>query len=197
MTINRLSAILDKQELSAYQLAQKTGHPAHRIKQLIAAPQIPPHTRFLTIQKIAHALNISIDALLGPDPEMVEIHIPGEFPISWNTFYAGKHWSKRSRLAKEIHQLVRAHLDPNWPMFEVPVEIDFLAYFPDKVKLLDWDNIIVKFYVDGLKGWLIEDDTPEYIRAGHVYSYLDRENPRIIMRLYPAKERFHVLAPKP
>src|SRR4030042_1866323 len=89
--------------------------------------------------------------------------LEGERPVSWNTYYAGSHWSIRDKEAKRVHALVRAALDPELEPFTGRVSIQITAYV--KNKPMDCDNLAGKLYVDGLKGWWFEDDTPDYIES--------------------------------
>lgn len=82
---------------------------------------------------------------------------------SLNKIYAGLHWTIRKRQADYIHSLVQTTLYVS----KVPKET-FLN--PVKVTIsynsrLDIDNhsYLSKLIVDGLKGWLIEDDTKKYL----------------------------------
>ena len=109
----------------------------------------------------------------------VLLTLAGEKPISWNKMYAGIHWRKRKREVDRVHLAVRAALDPNVPMFDTPVAITVRAYFKNKRVRLDCSNIAAKLYEDGLIGWLIADDTPEYVRSMTTISLIDRDNPRI------------------
>lgn len=113
----------------------------------------------------------------------VTIIIPDEKPMSWNEFYSGKHWTFRKREVDRVHQLVRAYIDPNWPMFTKPVTIEFRAYFANKKVRLDWVNVSAKLYEDALIGWLIKDDNPDYVISGKIISMIDRKNPRIEIEL--------------
>ncbi len=105
--------------------------------------------------------------------------LPKEQPISWNKMYAGQHWSKRHTEAPRVHLAVRVELDPDWPMFDTPVAITVTAYFKNKRVQLDASNIPGKLYEDGLIGWLIADDNPQYVRSMTTVSLLDRNNPRV------------------
>jgi hypothetical protein len=118
---------------------------------------------------------------------MITITIPNEKPMSWNKFYAGKHWSVRKAEADRVHQLVRAYLDPDWSMFDGPVEIEFRVYFSNRRLQLDWSNIPAKLYEDGLIGWLLKDDNPKYVIGGRVLSLIDRKNPRVEIKIMEAK----------
>jgi hypothetical protein len=57
------------------------------------------------------------------------------------------------------------------------VDIEVIGYF-DK-RPLDSSNIAVKLYEDALKGWLIEDDSLDYVRKVGGESRVDKENPRV------------------
>jgi hypothetical protein len=93
---------------------------------------------------------------------IIEIVLPDHRPPSWNTIYAGVHHSKRKQVADAIHVLVRAYIDPDWPMYSVPVNITVQATFKGK-RALDPCNIPAKLYIDGLLGHLLQDDGPKYV----------------------------------
>lgn len=61
------------------------------------------------------------------------------------------------------------------------VEIEVVGYF-DK-RPLDADNICSKIYLDSLKGWLIEDDSPKFVDRVSTASRIDKENPRVEITL--------------
>ncbi|MCP4083193.1 MAG: RusA family crossover junction endodeoxyribonuclease [Planctomycetaceae bacterium] len=109
----------------------------------------------------------------------VTLTLPGEQPISWNKMYAGQHWSKRQAEARRVHLAVRIALDPDWPIFDTPVAITVRAYFKDRRRQLDCSNIAAKLYEDGLIGWLIKNDSPQYVRSMTTVSLVDRKNPRV------------------
>lgn len=109
----------------------------------------------------------------------VTIVIPNEQPMSWNKMYAGIHWSKRKAEADRVHLMVRATLDPDWPVFDGLVRIEVRVYFKNLRVQLDPDNICSKVYIDGLKGWLILDDNAKHIRSVESVSLVDRESPRV------------------
>jgi hypothetical protein len=118
--------------------------------------------------------------------EPITIILPGERPMSWNKLYSGKHWNVRHTEAARVHLLVRAYLDPDWPMFDCPVEIEVRVYFAKNP--FDWSNIPAKMYEDGLIGWLIKDDSPKFVQAGRVVSLLDRRNPRVEIEIKPIEK---------
>lgn len=109
----------------------------------------------------------------------ITLVIPGEKPVSWNKFYSGTHWSKRNAEANRVHLVVRAAIDPDWPMFETPVQITIRAYFKNRRLQLDASNIAAKLYEDGLIGWLIKDDGPQFVRSMTTVSLVDRNSPRV------------------
>lgn len=83
---------------------------------------------------------------------------------SLNAYYAGKHWSVRKRDAEFWHLLVQEAICKQKKaihMASVPVQITIL--FHDG---LDCSNhaAIVKMIEDALKGKIIQDDSPKYVR---------------------------------
>lgn len=109
--------------------------------------------------------------------------LPDEQPASWNKMYTGQHWSKRKEEVDRVHLAVRVALDPDWPMFDRPVHITVTVYFKNKRVQLDASNIPAKLYEDGLIGWLIVDDSPQYVRSMTTVSLLDRDNPRVELEI--------------
>lgn len=107
------------------------------------------------------------------------IIIPDEKPVSWNKYYSGDHWSKRNNEAKRVHWLVRAHLDPESPIFNTLVDIEVVVYFENNKVRLDASNITAKFYEDGLIGYLIENDSWRQVRSMKTVTLLDRVDPRV------------------
>ena len=103
----------------------------------------------------------------------------GERPTSWNTFYAGQHWTQRRAEAERVHQLVRAAMTGDEVLFERPVTITVDVLF--KSRPLDADNIMAKLYIDGLKGWLIKDDNSIYVRSVTTRSSLCRNGAAVII----------------
>jgi hypothetical protein len=110
------------------------------------------------------------------------IVLPGERPCSWNKFNTGVHWTKRKKEVDRVHMVVRAALTGDETPYTHPVDIQFVAYF-DK-RPLDASNIYVKPYEDALKGWLIVDDSPKYVRSVKALSAISRQNPRMEIIIY-------------
>ena len=81
-----------------------------------------------------------------------------------NSLYSGKPWQQRRREAKEIHAWVRSALSqagiPKDPA-DFPVSVEFL--WDDG---LDVDNhaYLGKLILDGLKGWVVADDSRRWVR---------------------------------
>lgn len=90
--------------------------------------------------------------------------------ISWNrrfglnAYYAGKSWPERKRDAEELHMIARASMHragikPG--VISSPAQVRF--YWADG---LDIDNhaVLGKAIVDAMKGYLLADDGPKYVR---------------------------------
>lgn len=90
--------------------------------------------------------------------------------LSLNRIYRGMNKYERSIQVRKIHELVRNELiNQRVPkkLFENPSRIEF--YWNS---LLDLDNhgYIAKLIIDGLKGYLIQDDSKKYIeKITHSY----------------------------
>ena len=84
-----------------------------------------------------------------------------------NAYYSGKHWSVRAKDSSYWHTLTweamaRARIPKR--ALEVPVEIWFR--WNDG---LDIDNhsSMGKMILDGMKGYLLKDDKPKYVKGVH------------------------------
>lgn len=95
---------------------------------------------------------------------MIKFQIEGR-PISWNFYYAQRHWSARQAKSLEWKWRVKAAL----MKYHVPraalkhaVSIEFVAYVK---RPIDCDNICIKVIIDGLREWgLLQDDTPAWVK---------------------------------
>ena len=81
-----------------------------------------------------------------------------------NAYYAGKSWPERKRDAEELHMIARAamHRAGIKPgVMSSPAQVRF--YWADG---LDIDNhaVLGKAIVDAMKGYLLADDGPKYVR---------------------------------
>ena len=84
---------------------------------------------------------------------------------SMNALYAGKHWARRKQDATYWHNLVRnelIHQKICKHIFEKPVQITF--FWDDRMDI-DNHSYIAKMIVDGLKGYLLVDDSRKYLRG--------------------------------
>lgn len=84
--------------------------------------------------------------------------------FSLNAYYAGKSWPERKRDAEELHMIARAamHRAGIKPgVISSPAQVRF--YWADG---LDIDNhaVLGKAIVDAMKGYLLVDDGPKYVR---------------------------------
>ena len=93
----------------------------------------------------------------------IEIPLKVDGRLGLNKQYSGKHWSKRSAEADEVHFLTRLAISRLnvTKCFTSPVQITFKYN-----SRLDCDNhgYLNKLIVDGLKGKIITDDDKRYVR---------------------------------
>ena len=93
---------------------------------------------------------------------VVDLKVNSEYGM--NKLYSGVHWTVRKRQADFIHSLIQTTLYvnkvPKMP-FKSPVKVS-ISYN----SRLDIDNhsYLSKLIIDGMKGWLIQDDTKRYVR---------------------------------
>lgn len=117
---------------------------------------------------------------------MLTLTIPDERPISWNTFYAGGHWSKRKAEKDRVWLAVRAAFPPDvvngngWPA-QTRVQIHITAYV--KSSPMDADNVCTKLYVDALKGLVIPDDDGKWVETVVPRVKIDKANPRLEIKV--------------
>ena len=82
---------------------------------------------------------------------------------SFNKVYAGMHWTKRKAAADYFHSITQCALHskkiPRTP-FKRPVRITM--YFNSNLDISN-HSWIAKMVEDGMKGWLIQDDTKKYV----------------------------------
>lgn len=77
--------------------------------------------------------------------------------------YAGMHWSKRSKIADEWHNLIFYECK----IQKIPKFLDaYITITSISKKPVDADNICAKIIIDGLvTAGILEDDTPKYLKA--------------------------------
>lgn len=123
--------------------------------------------------------------------EKTTIVLPDERPQSWNKTWSGRHWSKRKEERDRVHLVVRANIDPDQAkIYKGQVDIIISAFYDTtgRKKQIDSPNIQNKPYIDGLIGWLIKDDSPEYVRFVTTGSFVDNVNPRTEIEIIPVGE---------
>lgn len=114
------------------------------------------------------------------------IVLPGERCVSWNTMYAGRHWSWRSKEKERVKSLVQAHLPVGASPYKQPVDIEVVVFF--KNRPIDSDNICDKFYIDAVKSRLIFEDDNRYVKRVTTWSRIDKDNPRLVIVVKPHEE---------
>ena len=97
----------------------------------------------------------------------ISFKIPLDVNGRWslNQIYSGIHWTKRKTMAEEIHTLTILGLRKSKvrkEVFNMPVNI-IIKYN----SRLDIDNHgwLSKMITDGMKGYLIKDDTKKYVKS--------------------------------
>jgi len=117
------------------------------------------------------------------------VTIPDYRPPTWNKFYAGMHYRKRIELASEAHLLVLAatkQQHPDCEPFDVCIDIEVTVYFKNRPQ--DTDNVTAKLLIDGLRhAGVIAEDTPVQVGAVTTRSRVDKERPRVEIRLHPSE----------
>lgn len=83
---------------------------------------------------------------------------------SLNAYWEGKHWGKRGKDAKELHQLAFVSMRQKRILKQIlryPVEVRF--YWNDG---LDADNhsAMGKAFLDAMKGYILKNDSKKYVR---------------------------------
>ena len=81
-----------------------------------------------------------------------------------NAYWAGKHWSRRKTDAEYWHLLVSSEIHRQLKgvrMFSSPVEIKFM--WNDRLDLSN-HAAMAKMIEDTLRGILIKDDSPRYVK---------------------------------
>jgi Holliday junction resolvase RusA-like endonuclease len=105
---------------------------------------------------------------------------------SWNTLYSGKHWAVRKHMADYWHDLVTAYLMKNWRnkgVIKGSVKIQIICYFKSH-RWIDSDNLCGKLIIDALKGVVIKDDSPKYVKEVCCSSRMDAKHPRTEIYVY-------------
>ena len=113
---------------------------------------------------------------------VVRVKVSGKLGL--NSLYStNKHWAARKREAEAVHEAVKFALMRQQiarEFVKTPIEID-ISYN----SRLDIDNhgYLAKLLIDGLKGYLIEDDSPKFVKK-LTQSYWTGEGIRVKIREY-------------
>jgi hypothetical protein len=93
------------------------------------------------------------------------------------------HWTKRAPEVKQIHATVQKAFTGREVMYKVPVDIEIIAMYIKRP--IDSDNIWSKPYIDALKGTVIKNDNPNWVRRVIKEScWADRN--AVIITIYPS-----------
>lgn len=118
---------------------------------------------------------------------IIKIVLENQRAIGWNGLYAGKHWVERSGLKQQTYgELLQAkgrYRRLGKKPLNTRVKITITAYFVNSP--LDPDNIAAKFYIDALKGWLLIDDTQQYISSVTTQSIVNKTENRVEIIIEP------------
>lgn len=111
------------------------------------------------------------------------IDFPGLRCPSANEYYSTPHWGKRNKRAKEIHELVWGRLLElgirRGETCNRRVALTVIAYCVPPC--LDSSNVGAKLFEDALKGWLLEDDSIEYVYSMTTIALVANENSVIVI----------------
>jgi hypothetical protein len=108
-----------------------------------------------------------------------------EQPVSYNKILR-MHWKARNEEAQRAKLLVRYALPAETVLFTGLVDLALIAYYSKQSLVKDNCNLPVKFFIDGLIGRAIADDSPEYVRSVLELSRFDERSPRLEIYIKPA-----------
>ena len=117
---------------------------------------------------------------------MQTLVIPLTKKISTNAIYAGRHWAVRKKDADFYHNEILHYAKEQKikKVKEYPISLILIFYF--KNRPYDSSNCfyMAKLIEDGLRNaGIIDDDTPKFVEFIGCMSKVDRENPRIEIRI--------------
>lgn len=95
--------------------------------------------------------------------------------LSLNRIYGGIHWGIRKKQSQKIHEAVRLSLQAqNVPKEPFKAAVDITFRWNSK---LDLDNhgYVAKLIIDGMKGYLLKDDSKKYINS-ITHEYLNQKS---------------------
>jgi len=108
------------------------------------------------------------------------ITIPNYKLPSRNQLYSIGHWTKRKKLADEVHEMIAAYT-PN-KIINGLVDIGIEAHYKHK-RRRDSDNVEAKLVIDALKGRVLVDDNTRYIRSVTTTAIIGTED-KVIIKIY-------------
>lgn len=117
----------------------------------------------------------------GENARSVTLILLDEVPVSWNKFYSGVHWAKRSAMKNDIRRRVAESLTGNEKMFDAQIDITFTAYF--RGRRIDPDNLCAKLYIDALKGVFLTNDSAVQVRSVKCVCLRDVNRPRLEIKM--------------
>lgn len=110
---------------------------------------------------------------------MVKMVLKGERPKSMNEFWSGMHYRVRAKYARACHKLVKVEavtqLGHDFTIDDYPLFAIFIHHRRGRRKI-DWDNVVVKPYEDGLvNAGYLTDDNPDYVLGGAKFVVMGAE----------------------
>lgn len=116
---------------------------------------------------------------------IIDTHHPGRPPLTMNE-WRNAHWTKKSKARTRIHWQIRQALQITpIPMCE-QVTISITQYAPDaRIRDADGLSAFRKDAIDALRRHVVPDDAQKHVIDGGNTILLDRENPRIEIRIEP------------
>jgi len=123
---------------------------------------------------------------------MLTIVLPGEEPKSYNKILRMNRWDRNAE-AQAVKQLVASYVPEGTAPFREQVDICILGYYQGRRR--DGCNIPAKFFIDGLLGRVIKNDSPVYVRS--VTTLSRRGEPRTVICVKPVNEPTHLTALDP
>ena len=108
---------------------------------------------------------------------------------SWNTFYAGVHWTKRKKKADEIHSLVFGIVhNIKKKVYKLPVKIEIDIHYKDR-RRRDPDNACIKPFIDGLvQSGILKDDSSKEIEEISIRLRTEQKEDKITINIYEQKK---------
>lgn len=113
-------------------------------------------------------------------PYIYKIVMPEERPMSVNRIWAGIHWKTRSSYKNKVKDALTAILKQyGCELIDEKVDISLVCRMKNtsRSNLYDSDNVVIKPYIDSLRGIILKDDTTNYVGRVCVEVLADNETP--------------------